>query len=70
MHVFEQLKDILAGYCVADVAEKAAVCPATIYFWLDGTTQKPRMDTVIKVARAVGWEISLKRRRVQLRRAA
>lgn len=70
MKVFEKLKDILQGYNVESVAEVAGVAPSTIYFWLDGHTKCPRLDTIVKVAGAVGWEISLEHKSGKLRAVA
>ena len=60
--IFDELKDILQEYVVADVALVAGVGEATIYFWLDGTTRKPRLDTIVKVAAALGYELRLHKR--------
>ena len=60
--VFEQLKDIMRGYNVEDVAYNAEVAPSTIYFWLEGKTRFPRLNTIIKVAYALGYELKLVKR--------
>lgn len=57
--IFEELKDILYEYNSQSVAESAGVATSTIYFWLDGQTRKPRLDTIVKVAAAVGYELRL-----------
>lgn len=44
-----------------DLAAQAGVCVATLYNWKGGTTLKPRIDTLTGVARALGYEIILKK---------
>ena len=61
VRVFQQLKAELMVWNVEYVASEANVAPSTIYFWLDGTTMFPRLDTIAKVARVVGFEIKLVR---------
>lgn len=50
-----------SGFSVDALAQEAGVAPATIYFWLDGKTKHPRIDTVHKVATALGLDIRLYR---------
>jgi len=57
--IFEELKGILNGYNIDSVADVADVAASTIYFWLDGRTRKPRLDTVLRVAEAVGYTLQL-----------
>lgn len=57
--LFEDLKGILNGYCVESVAEASGVATSTLYFWLDGKTRKPRLDTIVKVADALGYQLQL-----------
>ena len=57
--LFEELKDHLAGYNIKSVSDLSGVATPTLYFWLDGTTRKPRLDTIIKVAQALGYELQL-----------
>lgn len=52
-----------SGFSVDALAHEAGVAPATIYFWLDGKTKRPRIDTVHKVATALGLDIRLYRMR-------
>jgi DNA-binding phage protein len=68
--IFGALKDEVAKYNVRATAEFAGVAPATIYFWLDGTTRQPRLTTIIKVASAVGFDIALIKQSVKLREAS
>jgi DNA-binding phage protein len=59
MEIFEEVKSYLIDYNIQSVAEIAEVCPATLYFWMDGTTQSPKLETVTKVAWALGYELRL-----------
>ena len=60
--VFNEIKDLMAGYHTVWLAETARVSPCTLYNWLDGTTRFPRLDTIFKVARAMGYDIVLQKR--------
>lgn len=51
------------------VAEDAGVCLATLYNWCYGSTFNPRLNTVIAVATALGYEVQLIKP-AKLRRAA
>lgn len=69
--VFEDLKGILAEFDFRWVAETAGVSDQTLYNWHNGLTHKPRIDTITKVAKALGYEIVLELRETRrLRRAA
>jgi len=68
MRLFTDLKGELRGWDIKSVAIEAEVAPATIYFWLCGKTKKPRLDTVARVANAIGFDLQLVRKKVQLRR--
>lgn len=57
--LFEDLKGELRNWNVDSVAKEAEVAPSTIYFWLDGRTKKPRLDTIVKVSKAIGFELRL-----------
>lgn len=50
-----------SGFSIDALANEAGVAPATLYFWLDGKTKHPRIDTVHKVAAALGMNIRLYR---------
>lgn len=52
-----------SGFSIEALAHEAGVAPATIYFWLEGKTRTPRIDTVHKVAAALGLDIRLYRER-------
>lgn len=58
---FEKLCMVLDEYEIQSVAKAAHVAPATLYFWLDGTTQNPRIDTLTRVAEALGFSFRLVR---------
>ena len=70
MEVFEQVKDELSGYNILWVAEHADVAPCTLYNWLSGKTQKPRLDTVIRTAKVIGFDVRLIRAASKLRKVA
>ena len=55
--VFEDLKEILATCDFKWVSENAGVSDQTLYNWHNGLTKKPRIDTLTKVAEALGYEI-------------
>lgn len=57
--IFEQLKDILRGWNIESVADAAGIAVSTQYNWLEGKVQKPRLDTICKVASVVGYELTL-----------
>lgn len=59
--VFEDIKIELHFRCVHDVAESACVSPSTLRNWMEGRTRTPRIDTLYRVARAMGFSIVLKR---------
>ena len=59
--IFVELKDILRDYCIASVSDACGVAEGTMYRWLDGVTRKPRLDTIVKVANALGYELRLHR---------
>ena len=61
--IFEDLKGILEDYNPAWIEQESGVSNQTIYNWLAGKTKKPRLDTITKVARAVGYELVLQKTR-------
>ena len=65
--VFEDLKSELRGWDISSVARSADVAQATIYFWLEGRTKTPRIDTITKVADVIGFELALARKQVKLK---
>jgi DNA-binding phage protein len=44
-----------------EIADSAGVHWTTLYAWMSVKTRKPRLDTVCRVARALGYEVILKR---------
>lgn len=44
-----------------EIAKNAGVHWTTLYSWMSAKTKKPRLDTVCRVARALGYEVILKR---------
>ena len=61
MPVFEELKLLIitSGLSVDRLAEVSGVANKTIYTWLNGRTQFPRIDTMMRVALALGRFIEL-----------
>jgi len=59
LKLFAELKGDLQYWNVDWVAQEAGVATSTIYFWLEGRTMYPRLDTITKVARAIGYDIQL-----------
>jgi hypothetical protein len=55
--VFDEIKDIIWPYNFDWLAYRAKCCPATLYFWCDGTTKYPRLETVIKVLNAIDYKL-------------
>lgn len=53
-----------------ELAEQAGVHQMTLYFWCSGKTVAPRINTLCRVAYALGLELTLVRRKAKLRRAA
>ena len=46
-----------------DIAEAAEVCPQTLHNWIWGDTMNPHINTLVKVAGAMGFNIVLARRK-------
>lgn len=46
-----------------ELAEAAQVSIGTLYLWKSGVTTRPRIDTLTKVARIMGYDLVLRRRR-------
>jgi len=68
--VFDDLKAELRGWNTRSVAQTAGVATSTVYFWLEGKVKTPRLDTVVKVADAIGFELTLRRKGRALRAVA
>ena len=60
--IFEELKDELQAWNIESVAECAGVSNACIWYWLEGKVKKPRLDTIMKVADAIGFDLKLVKR--------
>ena len=58
--VFEELKKDLEGYDLLDVADIAEISDQTIYNWMSGITESPRLINIIKVANAIGYDVELR----------
>lgn len=52
------------------IAEEAEVCLATLYNWCYGTTFNPHLNTVMRVARAMGYEVRFEKAKPNLRKVA
>ena len=60
--VFEQLKHQIdrardSGTSLQTLARQAGLCNSTLYEWLDGKINAPRLATMIRVAQALGKPI-------------
>ena len=58
--IFENLKKIIPDYYPKSLAYYASVSPTTLKNWVSGKTKTPRIDTLTRVANAVGFNIELK----------
>ena len=67
--IVEEIVNRLHKGNVQRIADEAGVAPATLYFWMDGTTYAPRISTLVPVARALGLELTWRNAR-RLRRVA
>jgi DNA-binding phage protein len=73
MQVFEDIKQELSVMSTdehKDLAEEAGCHYRTLYNWAMEITLTPRLSTFVKVARAMGYELCLKRARPNLRMVA
>lgn len=57
--LFDDICTELAGADTKKMAVLSEVSLATLYNWKDGTTRRPRLDTLSKVAAALGYELTL-----------
>jgi len=69
--VFLTLLDYInkSGKDLRDIAHEAGVAESTLYFWLSGYTRFPRLDTVVKVATALGLTVTLQKTRANKKQA-
>lgn len=51
----------LEKYQLQSVEDISGVTQQTMNNWLSGRTKKPRIDTLARVARAIGFELYFKR---------
>ena len=58
-HAWSALLNELAQWDIPSVAAAADVSDQTMYYWLSGKTRSPRMITVVKVSRVLGFELDL-----------
>ena len=61
--IVDQIVDIIDGLNdqgKKDLADEAEVHWTTMYNWISGKVRKPRIDTLAKVARALGYDIALR----------
>lgn len=55
--------DRLEGQDLTHIADRAKVSPSTLYMWMNGDVHAPRIDTLTRVARILGFRIDLIRER-------
>lgn len=56
---FEKLCNVLRNKDLQKVADDANVSVSTLYHWVDGKTQNPHINTLAKVAYALGYKFKL-----------
>lgn len=64
--VFEDIVRILQKYpdgAMKAIADKAGVHKMTLYWWKTGVTRAPRLSTFIPVAEAMGYDVTLQKRK-------
>lgn len=59
--LFLDLVAELQGYDLTTVADAAEVSYSTLWNWLYGPTVSPRLNTLIKVGKAIGMSLEWKR---------
>lgn len=65
LQLFITVVDMLldkSGKDLLEISEQAGVSLAAMYFWMNGTTTNPRLDTLHRVADVLGYDLVLKRR--------
>lgn len=60
--IFPMVVGLLADVNFAWLSEASGVTDATLYNWYEGRVTHPRIDTLTKVTKALGYEIVLNRR--------
>lgn len=61
LHIIRELQEY-TDYGKRGIAKEARVHWTTLYYWVSGRTTKPRIDTLCRVAYALGFDIVLSRR--------
>lgn len=56
---FERLCNVVRRHDLRTLAKSAGVAQSTLWYWVEGVTQAPRLTTLAKVAKAVGFRIKL-----------
>lgn len=52
------------------IAEEAGISSMTLYNWIFGDTMNPHLNTIMRVAEAMGYEITLQKVKPNLRKVA
>ena len=65
--IFLDLITVLGTHDLRDVAESANVSKQTLTNWVSGPTYNPHLNTILKVANALGLELVLRKNRGGLR---
>jgi hypothetical protein len=55
--LLDQLCQALAGHDLYLVADRARVSHSTLYRWTAGITRYGRLDKIVQVGAAIGWEL-------------
>jgi DNA-binding phage protein len=50
-----------------ELAKDAGICPQTLWSWAEGVTLSPRINTMVKVATALGYELTMAKSKPNLR---
>lgn len=61
MHIVRHLWELKGEAEMRHLADCAEVHFTTLYNWRSGVVSKPRIDTLVKVAHALGYELCWKR---------
>jgi len=68
--VFLEIIGLLWEYELPGLAKEAEVSQSTLYNWMHGKVHAPRLDTLTKVAKVLGYEIVLQRVQASQKKAA
>ena len=58
--IFRTIKKELKHYCFTELAAVAGVAPSTLSMWNTGQITRPRIDTLLRVAEAMGFTIEVR----------